>query len=92
MKIFLGICFSALLVLSVAAPAGAGWAKCAGCHTGAIAPAREALKQKFKTLDEFVKGAMAAENAMMTPIKKDTDSIRAAAKEIGYTAPCKKQP
>lgn len=90
MKKFSGICFSAILLLAAATPAVAGWEKCAGCHSGAIAPAKETLKQKFKTLDDFVNGAMAAENAMMTAIKKDVDGIREAAKAIGYTEPGKK--
>jgi len=88
MKKFLWASFLAICVMVfTAGPVSADWNKCKGCHTGSIAPAKEALKEKFKTLDDFVKGAMATENPMMKGIKKDPDGIQKAAKEIGYTNP-----
>ena len=78
------------VVAAVVSPACAGWGKCVGCHFGAIAPSKEALKKKFTTLDEFVKGALAAKSSMMDGIKKDPDNIRKVAKEIGYAEPGQK--
>ena len=79
--------FAICIIVAAAGPACAGWGKCVGCHSGAIAPTKGTLKEKFKTLDEFVKGALTTENSMMNGIKKDPDGIRDAAKEIGYTDP-----
>ena len=86
MKKSLLILFPAICVMATTAgPACAGWGTCVGCHFGVIAPAKGKLTEKFKTQDEFVKGALATESSMMDRIKKNPEGIREAAKEIGYT-------
>ena len=91
MKKYLLRCFMAIcIVAAVAGPACAGWGKCGGCHFGVFAPSKTTLKEKFKSHDDFVKGALTSESSMMDKVKKDPDNIEGAAKEIGYTEPEKK--
>lgn len=78
------------IVAAAAGPACAGWGKCVGCHFGVFTPSKTTLKEKFKSFDEFVKGALTSESSMMDKVKKDPDTIKTAAKEIGYTEPKKK--
>jgi hypothetical protein len=61
----------------------AQWSGCVGCHSGTIAADEDAMKEKFKTVDEFVKAAMATENPMMKPIQQNKKAIETAAKELG---------
>ena len=92
MKNFLFICITAMCILAfTTGPAFAGWGKCVGCHFGVFAPSKVTLKEKFKTFDEFVKGALASESSMMDKTKNNPDSIKDVAKEIGYTEPHQKK-
>ena len=61
----------------------AQWSGCVGCHSGTIAADEDAMKEKFKTVDQFVKAAMATENPMMKPIQQNKKAIEEAAKELG---------
>ena len=63
-----------------------------GCHSGTIAADEDAMKEKFKTVDEFVKAAMATTNPMMKEIQQNKEAIETAAKELGLKeAPATKQ-
>ena len=55
---------------------------CKGCHNGSVAPGIDALKSKFKTVDELVAGAKNSQNPMMKPIQADEAKLKAAAEEI----------
>ncbi|MGR8932510.1 MAG: hypothetical protein ACU836_17950 [Gammaproteobacteria bacterium] len=55
---------------------------CKGCHNGSVAPAIDALKSKFKTVDELVAGAKSSQNPMMKAIQADEAKLKAAAAEI----------
>lgn len=55
---------------------------CKGCHNGSIAPGVDALKSKFKTVDELVTGAKNSKNDMMKPVQADEAKLKAAAAEI----------
>ena len=84
MKRFTLLLLTLIMVLSFASFAFAGgFATCAGCHNGKIAPAKETLKEKYKTADELVKGAMAAKNAMMKNFQKE-EVLQEAAKDGGW--------
>lgn len=73
-----------LLIIFLYTPvAMAQWSGCVGCHSGTIAPDEKAMKEKFKSVDEFVKAAMATENPMMKPIQQNKKAIETAAKELG---------
>ncbi len=61
----------------------AQWSGCVGCHSGTIAADEDAMKEKFKTVDEFVKAAMATTNPMMKEIQQNKEAIETAAKELG---------
>lgn len=65
------------------APAQPGWGTCLVCHNGVIAPGKDALKEKHKTLEAFVKAALASIRRMMKHIQKDAKSIRETGTEIG---------
>ena len=55
---------------------------CKSCHNGSVAPAVDALKAKFKTVDAMVAGAKASTNPMMKPMQSDEAKLKAAAAEI----------
>jgi hypothetical protein len=63
--------------------ASAGWNTCVACHNGSVAPDKEKLKEKHKTVENFVKAAQATQNPMMKSIQKDENALKEAAKEIG---------
>ncbi len=92
MKKPLLILFAAMcMVVAAAGSAQAGWGKCGGCHFGMFAPSKATMKEKFKTLDAFVNGALASESSMMEHVKKNPGDICAIAKEIGYKEPEKQE-
>ena len=66
-----------------ATTASAGWNTCVACHNGTMAPNKEKLLEKHKTVESFVKAAQATQNPMMKSIQKDESSLNEAAKEIG---------
>jgi hypothetical protein len=74
---------SLFIACSLATPAMAAWSSCIGCHNGIIAPGKDALKERHKTLEQFVKAALESKNSMMNSIKKNENLIRETAKEIG---------
>jgi len=55
---------------------------CKGCHNGSVAPAVDALKSKFKTVDALVAGAKASTNPMMKSVQGDEVKLKAAAAEL----------
>lgn len=61
----------------------AQWSGCIGCHNGTVAPAKDTLKDKFKTAEEFVKAALSSDNSMMEQIRENEEAIIAAAADIG---------
>lgn len=63
-----------------------GWAVCGGCHNGTIAPNKDTLAAKYKTVEELIKGAQASETPMMAGMKENTDALKAAAAAIGLSA------
>jgi hypothetical protein len=63
-----------------------GWAVCGGCHNGMMAPNKENLIAKYKTMEELVQGAQASDNPMMGQIKKNIDGLKAAAAAMGLSA------
>ena len=84
MKRFTLLLLTLIMVLSFTSFAVAGgFATCAGCHNGKVAPDKETLMEKYKTADELVKAAMAAKNAMMKNFQKE-DVLEAAAKDGGW--------
>jgi hypothetical protein len=72
------------LVALFAVPASAGvWeSQCASCHNGSLAPAKEQLKAKFKTAQEFVNAAKNSSNPMMAAFKSNVKALQDAAKEL----------
>ncbi len=61
----------------------AQWSGWVGWHSGTIAADEDAMKEKFKTVDELVKAAMATTNPMMKEIQQNKEAIETAAKELG---------
>lgn len=55
---------------------------CKGCHNGSVGPAVDALKAKFKTVDELVAGAKNSKNPMMKAAQSDEAKLKAAATEL----------
>ena len=84
------ILWIALMVVGIGcAGSGAqadGWSVCGGCHNGMMAPNKEDLIAKYKTMDELIKGAQASESPMMTQIKENVDGLKAAAAAMGLSA------
>ena len=72
-----------LLVFLCVPVAMAQWSGCVGCHSGTIAADEKAMKEKFQTVEAFVKAAMASQNPLMKEIQQNKDVIEAAAKELG---------
>jgi len=63
-----------------------GWAVCSGCHNGMMAPNKDDLIAKYKTIDGLVNGAQASESTMMSQIKQNIDGLKAAAAAMGLSA------
>jgi hypothetical protein len=84
------ILWIALMVVGVGcAGSGAqadGWAVCGGCHNGMMAPNKENLLAKYKTMEELIQGAQASDNPMMAQIKENIDGLKAAAAAMGLNA------
>ena len=72
-----------ILMLFFAPVAYAEWGKCMLCHNGIIAPGKGALKEKFKTADEFLHAAISSKSNMMKSTKNDKAAIQQAIKDIG---------
>ena len=81
-KLALALTTSAMLVLAPALVMAGDADTCKGCHNGSVAPAVDALKSKFKTVDDLVAGAKNSKNDMMKPVQADTAKLKAAAAEI----------
>jgi hypothetical protein len=81
-KYLLAITASASLVLLPSVSFAGAADACKGCHNGGVAPAVDALKSKFKTVDELVAGAKNSANPMMKPMQADEAKLKAAAEEI----------
>jgi len=62
-----------------------GWAVCSGCHNGMMAPTKEDLIAKYKTVEGLINGAQASDNPMMAQIKKNIDGLKAAAAAMGLS-------
>ena len=84
------IMWIALMVFGIACAAPSvqadGWSVCAGCHNGTMAPNKDTLAAKYKTVEELIKGAQASESPMMAGMKGNTDALKAAAAAIGLSA------
>ena len=57
--------------------------KCAACHNGTVAPDKQALLGKFKSLADLVAGAKATTNPMMKPVQSDEALLKKAAESLG---------
>lgn len=81
------ILFIALMVVGIGcAGSGAqadGWSVCGGCHNGMMAPNKENLIAKYKTVEGLIQGAQASESPMMAKIKEDIAGLEAAAAAMG---------
>ena len=82
MKRHLLFVLTIILLLIFSSAAYAEWGKCMLCHNGIVAPGKGALKEKFKTADEFLKAATSSESNMMKNIKNDEAAIKEAIKDI----------
>jgi hypothetical protein len=58
----------AVFFIDASRPACAGWGSCVACHNGIVAPGKDLLKEKHKTLENFVKAALASTSSMMKHI------------------------
>jgi hypothetical protein len=83
MKQLISAVFMVVVLAVTAAPAAAGWNSCVACHNGSVAPDKDKLKEKHKTIEAFVKAAQASQNPLMQSIQKDEKALREAAREIG---------
>lgn len=81
-KLLLAMTTSALVTLMPSLSVAGASDTCKGCHNGSVAPDIDALKSKFKTVDELVAGAKNSQNPMMKPIQADEAKLKAAAEEI----------
>jgi hypothetical protein len=81
-KILLAITTLALVALMPSLSVAGASDACKGCHNGSVAPNVDALKSKFKTVDELVAGAKNSKNDMMKPVQADEAKLKAAATEI----------
>ena len=81
-KILLAITTLALVALMPSLSVAGASDTCKGCHNGSVAPNVDALKSKFKTVDELVAGAKNSKNDMMKPVQADEAKLKAAATEI----------
>ncbi len=82
--------YTALLVIGFCcAGSGAqadGWNVCGGCHNGMMAPTKDNLIAKYKTVEELIQGAQSSGSPMMAKIKENIEGLKAAAATIGLTA------
>lgn len=85
MKGLVTIILACIMFVSPAAAATGGiWeTKCSLCHqeTGKPAPSKGTLLGKYKTADEFIKAAKAAQNPMMNVFKKD-ELLKSAVEQL----------
>lgn len=61
----------------------ASWDQCKGCHDGAFAPDAKAFKQRYKTVEDFVRAAKESDEPLMKRYKNNEEILREAAKDIG---------
>ena len=54
------------------------WEKCKVCHNGRTAPDAKALKAKYQTADELIRGAKESLNPMMKNYKENEELMEAA--------------
>jgi cytochrome c551/c552 len=83
MKKILSPALAVCLLFAFSSAALAGWNTCVACHNGTVAPNKEKILDKYKTIESFVKGAKEVQNPMMKSIQKDENSLKEAAKELG---------
>ena len=83
MKLFFAAAVALCVFFMLSYSAMAGWNTCAGCHNSTLAPDKDKLKAKHKTIENFVKAGLETKNPMMKSIQKDEKALREAAKEIG---------
>lgn len=81
-KLLLALTTVALVALMPSLSVAGESDTCKACHNGSVAPGIDALKSKFKTVDELVAGAKNTQNPMMKPIQADEAKLKAAAAEI----------
>jgi hypothetical protein len=81
-KILLAMTTMALVSLVPSLSVAGASDMCKGCHNGSVAPAVDALKSKFKTVDGLVAGAKSSQNPMMKAVQSDDAKLKAAAAEI----------
>jgi hypothetical protein len=63
-----------------------GWSMCGSCHNGMIAPNKDNLIAKYKTMEGLIQGAQASDNPMMAKIKENIDGLKAAAAAMGLSS------
>ena len=56
---------------------------CASCHDGTTAISKDAIREKFQTVDAFTKAVLKKGGRCMNILKNDEDLIRKVAIEIG---------
>ena len=83
MKTFKVMLLAISVILLFSTFSMAQWSRCKGCHNGTMASGSDALKEKYKTADELVKGALATKSPMMKWIQNNEKVAKEAAKDIG---------
>jgi hypothetical protein len=63
-----------------------GWNVCGGCHNGMMAPNKDNLIAKYKTMEGLIQGAQASDSPMMAQIKNNIEGLKAAAAAMGLNA------
>lgn len=81
-SIFL-LCIFAFILFCPQAEAG-DWDRCKVCHrpTGKPGPSLATLKEKYKTKEEFVQGALNSDTPMMAFVRQDKELLYNVAEEI----------
>jgi hypothetical protein len=85
MRTFLSMFFIMICILTVFCFVDAAhgeWEQCKVCHNGNTAPDAKALKAKYQTADEFIRGAKESRNPMMKNYKGN-DELKEAANDLG---------
>ncbi len=60
------------------------WSKmCASCHDGNTAISKDAIREKYQTVDVFTEAVLKKGGRCMNILKNDENLIRKVAKEIG---------
>lgn len=84
MLFFVLLCGSAFAPQSSALARTTFWSKmCASCHDGNTAIAKDAIREKYQTIDVFTEAVLKKGGRCMNILKNDEDLIRKVAKEIG---------